>query len=110
MARTPSWSRPETSQQLADLDASGLTVAEFARQRGISADRLYWARRQARAAAKKRGEPATTREFTEVVVSDLPSPAAASIELRLPTGIAIGVSADFDEVTLRRLLGVLTPC
>lgn len=39
---------PDTDRLLRGLDRSGQSVAAFAREHGIRANRLYWARRKAR--------------------------------------------------------------
>ncbi len=108
--RIPVWARAEMRELLQELDNSGVTVAEFARRRGVNANRIYWARRQARAAAAPTSAPAVS-DFGELVVAAAPSPRrAAAIELRVPSGAVVDVQRDFDEATLRRLLGVLLPC
>ena len=95
-------------QLLKEQESSDLSIAEFARQRGIAAHRLYWERRKARALSGAAEH--TAAEFREVVVADRATHPAEPLELRLPSGVSIAVSRDFDEVTLRRLLGLLTPC
>ena len=109
MTTTTPWSPSETRRVLEDLQASGLSVAEFARQRQIAPHRVYWARRRARAAAKQT-QPRVEAEFSEVIVADHPRPHTAPIELRLPSGITISVARDFDDVALRRVLGLLAAC
>lgn len=103
-------SRSEIRELIPALESSGQTVAAFAREHGIPAHRLYWARRQARAACLRDEGGIARAAFREVVVADQRSDAGSPIELRLPSGISIRVSADFDEVALRRLLGLLAPC
>ncbi|MEM6944551.1 MAG: hypothetical protein AAF565_12445, partial [Pseudomonadota bacterium] len=96
---------------LPDLDASGLTVAAYCREHGISTWAMYKAAREHRAES-----PSTTADgpaLTEVAIVDgdkrFNSP-AAPLEIGLPAGLRIHVPVDFDEVTLRRLLGVLAAC
>ena len=48
-------------------------------------------------------------EVVEVVVSST-KPVASPIELLLPGGVRVCVPRDFDELTLRRLLGALGSC
>lgn len=110
MTTTSPWSPAEAKQFLDELKASGLSVARFARQRGIAAHRLRWALRKARSKDKKLEQPTTNAEFSEVVVSDCGGRPSAPIELRLPGGRSIYVTRDFDEVALRRLLSLMSPC
>ena len=111
MSASIAWSPVEIRELLADLESSGLSVAAFARARGIPAQRIYWIRRRARMAASRDSDtPVVSREFSEIVVAERQSHPSPPIELCLQTGISIRVSADFDELVLRRLLGVLAPC
>jgi len=105
--RSPSWSRDEADQIVSALEASGLSVAEFARQHDIDVHRLYWARRCRRLQRSKAGGRSP---FTELAVVEDHSVNQAPIELRMPSGISLLVTRDFDEVTLRRVLGVLSRC
>ncbi|MEN8184803.1 MAG: hypothetical protein ABFS46_19965 [Myxococcota bacterium] len=89
---------------LRDLDRSGQSVAAFSRDRGIPANRLYWARRRARQAE------AEAADFEEVTVIEDTAEAGSPIELRLPHGITALLSADFDEVALHRLLALVAGC
>jgi len=110
MTTTPPRSSAELIRLLEEHKSSGLSLAEFARQRGIPAHRLYWARRKGRTSAKKTEQQIAGTEFREVVVRDGATHRPGPLELRLPSGISVGLTRDFDEVTLRRLLGVLAPC
>jgi len=109
MTTTSPWSPEQVRQVLEDLESSGLSVAEFARQQGVGAHRIYWARDRARASAKKRAA-SSGGEFARLAVTDRAVQQEAPIELQLPTGICIRVTRDFDDVALRRLLGVLAQC
>ena len=102
------WSPKEATRYLAALEASGLSVAEFARQRDIPAQRLYWARRRSRTARPQteRTRPA----FTELAVVEDSGAGDAPIELRLGSGMSIVLSRDFDEIALRRVLSLVSPC
>ncbi len=95
----------EIPRLLAEHEDSGISLAAFARQKGIEAYRLYDARRRAR---KQGGAKAAA--FSEVRIVDTRASAAQPIELLLPSGLTVRVHRDFDEVGLRRLLGVLSTC
>jgi hypothetical protein len=95
---------------LPELNASGLPLAEFARQRGIAAAPLYNGRRSARLKDARSRRAA----FAEVVVARPDSsPRAATndhFEVDLPNRLTLRIPRDFDDVTLRRLLGTLSAC
>ena len=110
MTTTSPSSAAEIARLLEEHESSDLSLAKFARERGVPAHRLYWARRKARLPAEKTKPQVMDAEFREVVVRDCAAHQPGPLELRLPSGISIGLNRDFDEVTLRRLLGVLAPC
>lgn len=86
--------------------SSGLSMAAFARSLGIPAHRLYEARNRLR-----RGPASSTREdFVPLHVAHDGEAVGEPVELRLPSGLSIRVERHFDEVALRRLLGVLVSC
>ena len=90
---------------LAEQLASGLSIAAFARERGVSAWRLYDGRR----ALRKRAARKESTEFVQVHVRPVPA-SSSPIEVELDAGVRLRVPADFDEDDLRRLLGVLASC
>ena len=93
---------------LAEQEASGLSIAEFARQRDLPRWVLYeWRRRLRRAVApeSRRGESA----FAEVRVVE-EARAAAPLTVELTTGHRVQVPAGFDARDVRRLLEVLGSC
>lgn len=94
---------------LAEHEDSELSLAAFAREKGIAPYRLYDARRRSRLQHQNRDLPGR-EAFAEVRVNDTTLPTSAPLELTLPSGYAIRIGHDFDEVTLRRLLGVLGSC
>lgn len=96
---------------LPDLESTGLPIAAYCRERGISSWAMY------KAARERRAEPSSAAadgpSLTEVAIVDGSARAvtpAAPLEIALPTGLRIHVPVDFDEVTLRRPLGVLAAC
>jgi hypothetical protein len=91
---------------LDDLERSGQTVAAFARERGIPAHKLYWARRRRSQAA----QTVARLSFDEVRLVGDDDRADTTLEVRLPSGMSLHLARDFDGVTLRRLLGVLANC
>ena len=90
---------------LAEQEASGLNVAAFARERGVSAWTLYDGKRRLR----KRKAGAKAGDFVQVHVRPVQA-APSSLEVELEGGMRVRVPAGFDEVELRRLLGVLASC
>jgi hypothetical protein len=102
---------------LEDFRSSGLTHAEFCRQRCLplaSFRRRLYRDRSAHAASPLAPPPATT--FLPVAIRPEPSPTPAApsqpLELILPHGRRLAIAPGFDPETLRRLLGVLEapPC
>lgn len=87
--------------------SSGVSLAAFARQRGIPAYRLYEARNRL---ARRRREAPSSNDFQPLHVVDTVQEGGAPVELVLPAGLLIRVGRDFDEVAMRRLLGVLVSC
>ena len=95
--------------------ASGMTVAEFAMRRGISASTIFHWRHRFRAATR-RAEPA----FVPVVVVDDPPAVAtgerdsqgtaATFVLELAGSRKVTVPSGFAADDLRRLLEVLESC
>lgn len=93
---------------LADHELSDMSLAAFARQRGVPAWRLYEARRRARRTLEL---DAPEPVLVPVQVKDAASPTSgASIEVELPTGRVLRVPADFDPAALARLTQVLEQC
>ena len=90
---------------LAEHRASGLSIAAFARERGISAWRLYDGRR----ALRKRDARKKSAGFVQVHVRPVPT-ASSPIEVELADGVRLQVPANFDADDLQRLLGVLASC
>jgi hypothetical protein len=97
----------EVPELLRELDASGQSLAAFARERGLETWRLYEARRKAGDGGPRRKRRRAV-ELAPVEVR-VPSP-AAPLELALASGHVLRIPAGFDEAELRRLLGVLTGC
>ena len=100
------------SEALAEQAASGLSVAEYAEEIGVTASTLYqWRRRLART----EGERQSRRPFglVEVAIEDEGDAARAKSEhlvVRLEGGRGIEVPVGFDDGELRRLVGVLESC
>lgn len=98
----------------AEFRRSGLTVAEFSRQKGVSRKMImYWAGRERELAASR------PQELVQVPAVAAPSPAPAlpadaasfaraAIEVRLPNGVTIGVCVGFDASLLRDVVRALS--
>ena len=98
----------EARKLLEEQRQSALNIAAFARSKGVQPWSLY----NARAIERRRARRKSESQLAEVRVVDAPATSALSstVELALPSGIAIRVTRDFDEVALRRVLGVLGSC
>ena len=91
----------QVAKLIKEQKGSGMSVAAFARKHGVSPWKLYQAGRAGRRRRRK--------EFIEVTVSSR-DPEAPPLEILVPGGLRVRVPPDFDEATLRRLLGALTSC
>lgn len=89
------WNVDDARAVLGRLDASGLTVGEFAAREDIDRQRLYRWRAQLREAG-----PA----FVEIART---TGSASGIEVVLRSGRVLRVAEGFGEETLRRLVQVL---
>ena len=105
---------------LADVDRSGLGLAEFARRQGLSSGALSWwryvARRRAEERAGKRHQaprrPKGRAAFVEVRAEPdsgdgATVDAANAFEVLVPGGCRVRVPVDFDVTALRRLVTAL---
>ena len=93
----------EAASLLEEQQGSGLSIAAFAKSKNVAPWSLYNARTRAR---KEEGAG-----FSEVaIVSERGEGTANPIELVLPSGLTLRVGSDFNDVALRRLLGVLATC
>lgn len=103
-------SAAEARALLKEQQGGDQSIAAFARDRGIHPWSLYNAnatdrRRKARR-AKQCFVPVTiAREATAQA-----SAGSAGIEISLPSGLSLRLEAGFDEVALRRLIGILATC
>ena len=108
-------SRPSTNDitaLLSELDASGQSVASFARSRGIVPWKLHYA--LARRAGKRRPQRSTSQvksDFIPVHVIESESPSAVTpLELLLVGGHRLRIGFDFDPEHLRRVVEALSRC
>lgn len=98
-------SPPTARELLAEQERSGLTIAAFSRERGISAQRLYEARRRRDRGGARR--PRAT--FAPVTVVEDRAPRLA-FEVELASGRRLRVPPGFDETDLARLVSALETC
>jgi len=101
------WSDSERAALLAELAESGMSVAAFAREHGMSAWTIYSWRRQER--ERQQVEEGERSPFIQVRLSRSPR-ATAPLAIELREGLRVHVPTGFDEHDLRRLLGVLASC
>ncbi|HEX5752318.1 MAG TPA: transposase [Archangium sp.] len=101
------WTEAEAQAVLEAYEASGLSVAEFARRHGLGPQRLRWWK-------KRRAEEAgPALSFIPVHVAAPPSPEAqraagtVSMEVLLARGRRIRVEPGFDADALGRLVRAL---
>lgn len=90
---------------LEDLERSGLSIAAFARARGVRPSPLYRARQ-----LEFKDDETSPSSFVPIRVLDPSREASSSIAVELPSGIKISVPPGFDVTSFERLIGVLTAC
>jgi transposase-like protein len=95
------WTSADARDALLDLEASGLSLAAFAKREGLVAERLYrWRRRFAAGRTKSAAAPA----FVEV------RPRTPSVvEIVLRSGRTLRVPESLESRALLRLVEVLDP-
>jgi hypothetical protein len=99
----------EALELLEEHSTTDLSLAAFARSKGVAAWSLY----NARAAARKRKGLRRSADFVECRLDTTREPTPAprtEVEIALPSGLSLRVGRGFDEIALRRLLGVLGSC
>ena len=101
------WTEAEAQAVLEAYEASGLSVAEFARRHGLGPQRLRWWKK------RRAGETSSALSFVPVHVAAPSSPeaqgapGAASMEVLLARGRRIRVEPGFDADALARLVRAL---
>ena len=109
------WSREEKQRLVAESSRPGRTTSQVARANGIAPGQFFTWRRQFLAAAT--GVDIENDGFVPVqIASSLPraaglgfsaTSAGPRIEIRLPSGVMIGVGHDIEVEPLRRVLTAL---
>ncbi len=96
---------------LEEQESSGMSVADFADELGVSPATLYlWKRRFAAEKPRAPGSPCLTG-LIEVFRKTEPLPAAAdAVVIRLGSGRCIEVPKHFDDRDLVRLVEILESC
>lgn len=90
------WSAREARAALAALDASGLSIATFAKREGLVPERLYNWRR-------KLGESvAPTADFVEVRAKT-----SGRVEVLFPSGVTLRAAETIEPAVLARLVAAL---
>lgn len=119
---TKVWTEREARQTLAEQRKSGMTVAAFAKKRGLVPERLYWWQRKLKPAGKvrcgtKQAAAATARamEFAEVVPMVAREGCGGNeerFEVLLSNGRRVLVPRGFAAPDMQRLVAVLeaAPC
>ena len=105
----------EWRERVGRCRASGLKVAEFAKREGVKTKQMTWwmgeLRRLEEGRPRRRGfaEVDAAPRFVALEVATMASvpPAATPIDVVLRSGLALRVTHDFDEATLRRLVSML---
>ena len=97
--------KDELPAMLEDLERSGLSIAAFARARGVRPSPLYRARQ-----LESKRDGTAHPDFVPIRILDRSRALTGSLTVELPSGIKISVPPDFDTTAFERLIGVLTAC
>ncbi len=98
-------------QLIEECSRSGLTQAEFCRQRGIKGATLSWWKRQLRQRGALAGEDCPAKAADRFVEVRVPGPPAEpAYELVLRGGRSIRVPSRFDPQILSRLITAVESC
>lgn len=101
------WSEVEARGFLEALDRSGLSIEQFAKERGFVSQRLRWWKYKLRPAAEV-GAPKQETELPAVMPVRLKStPRGEPVTVLLRTGHMLKVSRDFDEDAFARVVALL---
>ncbi len=105
------WTEDEARRFLGQLDASGLSAAEFGRQSGIAEKRLRWWRKRLGQRSRSPGKALAMVPVRIKIpaASATAAMAAGPIEV-VVGGLVVRVPVGFDAETLARIVGVLGPC
>ena len=110
-AQQKRWSESVAREVLDELVASGMTVAAFARSRGLDVQRLWW---WSRRIGRSGPVPATmalpqAAPFAPVHIVEArqATPSALRFEVVLSTGRKVRLGDDFDTDSLQRLVRAL---
>jgi hypothetical protein len=106
--RTPT--DDELPALLVELEAAGGSVSGFARERGLAPWKLYEARQGRRGSTKRKRKNSRRGDLVPVRVVDRATAAARPLELVLSSGHRLVIPTEFDETSLRRLMGILASC
>ena len=109
----------EGCEMAAEFRRSGMTMAEFARQKGLSRRTvMYWHVRERELAQTTQagfvelsGTPASPKALPAPPQSTIPSESWSAIEIRMPNGAMLSVRSGFDAKLLRDVLAIIGgPC
>jgi len=100
------WSEVEARGVLEAWRRSGLPLERFARQRGLTPQRLYWWRNKF-AAIDKRSALSATPALLPIRVSPEASRRGEPVTVLLRTGHMLKVSHGFDEDAFARVVALL---
>ena len=100
----------EMRRVLGRWERSGLTLREYAQQRGIPLSTLSWWRRVLRGASEEAGNGVAAEKavvFTEVLQPANVMRMPGVVEIVVPSGHVVRVPAGADTATLQRVLQAL---
>jgi hypothetical protein len=107
------WSKADAKRELTAWLSSGLSLAAYARERGIPEKRLSNWKMRLKAKGWEAGMSMVDAGPGLLPVRVVDGPCAgtrSSFEVSLGTGVVVRVPSDFDKGALRRLLEVVSEC
>jgi transposase-like protein len=100
VSRARRWTAEQARAVLDEVDRRGMSVNQFAAEKGLVVERLY---RWRRLLGRRKGPAAPVARFAEVLVR--PDARAGVIEIELPGGVGVRVAG---ESRVDDAVGVLT--
>ncbi len=101
------WSEHEARSAISAWRKSGMSIEQFARERGLVPQRIYWWRKKLEGAAKPASKPAGMALLPVQVTPPSRQARGEPVAVFLRTGHIVKVGRGFDEEAFARVVAVL---